>query len=98
MQRFVLLLLASWILPAQTETEWLNRGVQAFKSARYTDAVAFFERAVEANPGSVTARLYLGTAHLQQYIPGAEAPEIDSHADRAMAEFRRVLELDPGNK
>ena len=98
MQRFVVLLLASWVLAAQTETEWLNRGVQAFKSARYTDAVGAFERAVQANPGSVTAHLYLGTAQMQQYIPGAEAPENASHADRATAEFSRVLELEPGNK
>jgi TonB family protein len=92
------LLLASWMLPAQTETEWLNRGVQAFKSANYGEAVEAFGRAVELNPGSVTARLYLGTAHMQQYIPGSEAAEVTAHADRAAAEFQRVLEIEPGNK
>ena len=79
------LLLASWMLPAQTETEWLNRGVQAFKSANYGEAVEAFGRAVELNPGSVTARLYLGTAHMQQYIPGSEAAEVTIHAVQGAA-------------
>jgi TonB family protein len=98
MYRYAVLLLASWMLTAQTDTEWLNRGVQAFKNAHYTEAAEAFARAVEINPGSVTARLYLGTAYMQQYIPGAESPENVAHADRAMAEFQRALNLEPGNK
>jgi TonB family protein len=98
MYRFAALLLASWMLQAQTDKEWLNRGVQAFKNAQYAEAVGAFARAVEANPGSVTARLYLGTAHMQQYIPGSEAAENVAHGERAMAEFQRALNLEPGNK
>lgn len=99
MHRFlILLLLASSAVWAQTDREWLNRGVQAFKAARYAEAVEAFQRAVGANPGSVAAHLYLGTAHMQQYIPGAEAPENVAHADSAAAEFERVLQLEPGNK
>jgi len=98
MHRFTVLLLASWTLAAQTDVEWLNRGVQAFKAARYAEAVQAFERAVDANPGNVTAHLYLGTAHMQQYSPGIEAPDNVAHADRAAAEFHRVLELEPANK
>src|SRR3954454_23374547 len=98
MYRFATVLLASWMLSAQTDTEWLNRGVQAFKSAKYREAVQAFQRAVDANPGNVTAHVYLGTAEMQQYIPGAETAENALHADRADAEFRRVLELEPANK
>ena len=77
MHRLTLLLLASWALSAQTETEWLNRGVQAFKNGRSAAAVEAFEQAVAVNPGSVAAHLYLGTAQMQQYIPGAESPDDD---------------------
>jgi TonB family protein len=98
MYRYAVLFLASWMLTAQTDTEWLNRGVQAFKNAQYREAAEAFARAVEINPGSVTARLYLGTAHMQQYIPGGELPENVAHAERAMAEFQRVVNLEPGNK
>jgi TonB family protein len=98
MHRYVILLLASWVVAAQTDIEWLNRGVQSFKAARYAEAVDAFQRAVDANPGNVAAHLYLGTAYMQQYIPGAEAPENVAHAERAAAEFQRVLDMEPGNK
>jgi TonB family protein len=98
MGRYALLFLAAWTVAAQTDTEWTNRGVQAFKNARYGEAIEAFQRAVDANPGNVTPRLYLATAHMQQYIPGAESPENVAHAERAFAEFERVLAMDPGNK
>ena len=53
----------------------LNKGVQAFKNAQYADAVENFKTAVELDPTFPTARLYLATAYMQQYIPGAESPE-----------------------
>jgi TonB family protein len=86
------------MLPAQTQSEWMSRGVQAFRSAKYGEAVVAFEHVVAADPGNVTAHLYLGTAHLQQYIPGAEASENIAHADRAAEEFDRVLAMEPGDK
>ena len=53
----------------------LNKGVQAYKSARYPEAVAFFQKAVELDPSFKTTHLYLATAYMSQYIPGAESPE-----------------------
>jgi TonB family protein len=96
--RAALLLVAAGCVSAQTDRDWLNRGVQAFKSARYADAADAFQRAVELNPSSVPAHLYLGTAYMQQYIPGAESSENSANADKAQAEFQRVLDLDSGNK
>jgi TonB family protein len=86
------------MLPAQTESEWTNRGIQAFRSANYEEAVVAFEQVVAASPGRVMAHLYLGTAHLQQYIPGSEAPRNIAHADRAAEEFSKVLAMEPGDK
>ena len=48
----------------------LNKGVQAFKNAQYPQAVENFKTAVELDPNFPTARLYLATAYMQQYIPG----------------------------
>ena len=53
----------------------LNKGVQAYKSAKYPEAVAFFQKAVELDPNFKTTHLYLATAYMSQYIPGAESPE-----------------------
>jgi Tfp pilus assembly protein PilF len=53
----------------------LNKGVQAYKNAQYPQAVENFKRAVELDPAFPTARLYLATAYMSQYIPGADSPE-----------------------
>jgi Tfp pilus assembly protein PilF len=76
----------------------LNKGVQAFKNAKYPDAVAFFQRAIELDPAFPTARLYLATAYMMQYIPGAESKENLDMASNAMKEFQRVLDADPKNE
>jgi tetratricopeptide (TPR) repeat protein len=75
----------------------INQGVTAFKSAQYPEAVEHFKQAVELDPGFITARLYLGTAYYQQYVPGAESPENSQFAKAAMDQFTKVLETDPKN-
>ena len=75
----------------------INVGVSAFKSAQYPEAVEHFKKAVELDPGFTTARLYLATAYMQQYIPGAESPENDQMAKAAYDQFQKVLDQDPKN-
>ncbi len=75
----------------------LNKGVQAFKNAKYSDAVDFFKRAIELDPTYPTAKLYLATAYMSQYIPGAESPENKAFAENAEKYFLEVLNDTPGN-
>jgi Tfp pilus assembly protein PilF len=75
----------------------LNKGVQAYKNAQYAQAVERFEEAVRLDPNFPTARLYLAMAYYSQYIPGAESPENQQMADRALAEFQKVLEQKPND-
>jgi tetratricopeptide (TPR) repeat protein len=75
----------------------LNKGVQAFKTAKYTQAVDHFKEAVQLDPDFPTARLYLATAYMSQYIPGAESPENQQNAQAAEQEFLKVLEKDQKN-
>ena len=75
----------------------LNRGVQAYKSAQYTQAVELFEKAVQLDPNFPTARLYLAMAYYMQYIPGAESPENQQMADHALEQFQKVLAQEPKN-
>lgn len=75
----------------------LNKGVQAFKNAKYADAVEFFKRAIELDPTYPTAKLYLATAYMSQYIPGAESPENLAYAENAAKYFLEVLNEDPKN-
>ena len=75
----------------------LNRGVQAYKNAQYTQAVEMFEKAVQLDPTFATARLYLAMAYYMQYIPGAESPENQQMADHALEQFQKVLAQEPNN-
>jgi len=76
----------------------LNRGVQAYRSARYADAVDFFKEAVALDPNNLNGRLYLATAYMSQYIPGAGSPENLQVAKQAKEEFLKVLEKDANDK
>lgn len=75
----------------------LNRGVQAYKNTQYTQAVERFETAVQLDPTFTPARLYLAMAYYMQYIPGAESPENQQMADRALDQFQKVLQQDVKN-
>jgi len=75
----------------------LNKGVQAYRSARYADAVERFKTAVDLDPNYPIARLYLATAYMSQYIPGAESPENTQMATAAYDQFLKVLDQDPKN-
>lgn len=75
----------------------LNKGVQAFKAAKYSDAVEKFQTAVAADPKFTTARLYLATAYEMQYVPGIDSAENMQFAKSAMEQFNKVLADDPKN-
>jgi len=75
----------------------INKGIQSYKGARYADAVEFFKEAVDLDPSNVTGRLYLATAYMSQYIPGAESPDNMQLAKQAKEEFTKVLENHPND-
>ena len=76
---------------------WLEKGIHAYKEARYPEAVDAFQRAVDLNPNDVNPRLYLATAFMTQYIPGSDSPNNLELARRAGSEFELVLRLDRNN-
>ncbi len=75
----------------------LNKGVASFKNAKYSEAVEHFKTAVELDNSNPNARLYLATAYMSQYIPGADSPENLQNAQAANDQFLKVLEQDPKN-
>jgi TonB family protein len=98
MRLLVLVFVAVGALLAQNGRGWLNQGVTEFKSGNYPQAVADFQKAVDSDPSNPTFRLYLATAWMQQFVPGAETPENQTIAAAAEREFKKVLEVDPGNE
>ena len=75
----------------------LNKGVSAYRSAQYAEAVEYFKKSIELDPEFLTARLYLATSYYSQYIPGSMSSENDRMATSAHDEFLKVLEIEPNN-
>ncbi len=75
----------------------LNKGVQAYKNARYEEAIDHFQQAVTLDPSLINARLYLATAYAQQYIPGADTEDNNRMGQQAIDQYKNVLEKDPKN-
>jgi len=75
----------------------INKGIAAFKNAKYGDAVELFKQAAVLDPDNPNARLYLATSYMSQWIPGAESPENLQFAQMAKDEFLKVLEKDDKN-
>jgi tetratricopeptide (TPR) repeat protein len=75
----------------------LNKGVRAFRDAKYEQAISFFQEAIKLDPALTNAELYLATAYLQQFIPGAQSEENQRNADMALQTFDRVLQREPNN-
>jgi tetratricopeptide (TPR) repeat protein len=76
----------------------INQGIAAYKNAKYNDAVEHFKQAIALDPTNSNAQLYLATAYMVQWIPGAESPENTEFAAKAKEEFTKVLDKDPNDK
>lgn len=85
------------IAVAQAPRNYLNEGIAAFKASRYAQAVELFQQAVNGSPADPVPHLYLATAYMSQFIPGADSPENQQLAVKAEREFQSILGLQPDN-
>lgn len=75
----------------------LNKGVQAYKSAKYEQAIDHFQKAVSLDPTYPMTRVYLATAYAQQVVPDLKTPENMKNANLAIDSFEKVLQKDPND-
>jgi tetratricopeptide (TPR) repeat protein len=73
----------------------LNKGVTAYKNAKYEEAIDHFQQAVAFDPTLINAKMYLATAYAQQYIPGADTPDNNKMAEQAIEQYKQVLAMNP---
>jgi tetratricopeptide (TPR) repeat protein len=71
----------------------LNKGVTAYKNAKYEEAIDHFQQSVALDPSLINAKMYLATAFAQQYIPGADTPDNNKMAEQAIDQYKHVLEM-----
>jgi tetratricopeptide (TPR) repeat protein len=74
----------------------VDKGVVAFKAARYEEAASNFRGATQLDPTNENAHLYLGTAYAVQVVPNLLTPENSQIAESALTEFDVVLKVHPG--
>lgn len=75
----------------------LNKGVEAFKTAHYDEAIGHFQQATQLDPTLPMARLYLATAYAQQVVPNLQTPDNLKNAQLGIESFQAVLQEDPKN-
>lgn len=68
------------LLPAQGQTSQeanreLNEGAAAYKAGDFAEAQRHFEKALELDPSSKNAPLFIARAIHAQYRPGIDTPE-----------------------
>ena len=75
----------------------LNKGVEAYKGARYEEAIGHFQKATELDPSLPMAKSYLATALAQNIVPGLDTPDNLKTAQQAISIFQEVLSKDPND-
>jgi tetratricopeptide (TPR) repeat protein len=75
----------------------LNKGVEAYKSARYEEAIGHFQTATQLDPSLPMAKTYLATALAQNVVPGMDTPDNLKTAHQAISIFEEVLAKDPSD-
>ncbi|HEV2136381.1 MAG TPA: tetratricopeptide repeat protein [Terracidiphilus sp.] len=75
----------------------LNKGVDAYKSAHYEEAIGHFQRATQLDPTLSMAKTYLATALAQNIVPGETTPENLKTAQQAIAIYQEVLNKNPND-
>lgn len=75
----------------------LNKGVEAYKSAHYEEAIGHFQKATELDPSLPMAKSYLATALAQNVVPGLTSPENLKNAQQAISMFQEVLAKEPND-
>jgi hypothetical protein len=75
----------------------LNKGVEAYKSAHFEEAIGHFQQATRLDPSLPMAKTYLATALAQNVVPGLDTAENLKTADQAVALFKEVLAKNPND-
>jgi TonB family protein len=81
----------------QEAHEELNTGAREYRNGNFAEAQRHFERALELDPSSMNATLFIARAIQQQYRPGDMTPENLARGEEAVAAYQRILSQDPTN-
>jgi tetratricopeptide (TPR) repeat protein len=73
----------------------LNEAARAYHEGHFEEAEQYSRKALELDPNSKTAPLFIARTIHAQYRPGVAAPENLAKANEAIAAYQKILENDP---
>jgi len=73
----------------------LNEAARAYRDGQFEEAERYSRRALELDPDSKTAPLFIARTIHAQYKPGVQAPENLAKANEAIKAYQMVLERNP---
>ena len=73
----------------------LNKGVEAFKNAKYEEAISHFQNSARLDPELKNAKIFLAAAYAQNVVPGSDTPDNKKNATLAINSYQEVLSNDP---
>ena len=76
----------------------LNEAARAYREGHFEEAEQRSRRALELDPDSKSAPLFIARTIHAQYKPGVQAPENLAKANEAIQAYQRILEKDPKNE
>jgi tetratricopeptide (TPR) repeat protein len=75
----------------------LNEAARAYHDGHFEEAEQYSRRALELDPNSRTAPLFIARSIHAQYRQGVQSPENIAKAQEAIQAYQRILEKDPKN-
>lgn len=76
----------------------LNEAARAYHEGHFEEAEQYSRRALELDPDSRSAPLFIARTLHAQYKPGVQAPENLAKANEAIQAYQKILEKDPKNE
>ena len=76
----------------------LNEAARAYHEGQFVVAEQHSRRALELDPDSKSAPLFIARTIHAQFRPGVQAPENIAKANEAIQAYQRILEKDPKNE
>lgn len=76
----------------------LNEAARAYHDGHFEEAEQYSRRALELDPDSRSAPLFIARTLHAQYKPGVQAPENILKANEAVQAYQKILDKDPKNE
>jgi tetratricopeptide (TPR) repeat protein len=76
----------------------LNEAARAYHEGHFEEAEQYSRRALELDPESKSAPLFIARTLHAQYKPGVQAPDNIAKANEAIQAYQKILERDPKNE